>query len=159
MTSALAGALLAGLVPAEPAEAASAHQDAVERAIVERINAIRAQHGVPRLRVSRALSRAADAKAREILRSDRFSHTSPDGTPMAVRVRRYVKARAVGETIAATTHLERQATMIVRAWMSSPGHRATLLSRTYRRIGVGRRHGRLGAQRATVFAADLASAR
>jgi uncharacterized protein YkwD len=42
-------------------------------------------------------------------------------------------------------------------WMQSPPHRAVLLSPAGRRIGVGKRRGRLGSARRAVFTADLAS--
>jgi uncharacterized protein YkwD len=48
--------------------------------------------------------------------------------------------------------------MVVRMWMHSPPHRASLLSRSFRRIGIARRKGSLGRTRAVVFTADLASA-
>jgi uncharacterized protein YkwD len=44
-------------------------------------------------------------------------------------------------------------------WMASPGHRAVLLDRAFRRIGIGRRGGYLGGRPVTVFTADLQSAR
>ena len=40
-----------------------------------------------------------------------------------------------------------------------PPHRAVLLSRNFRRVGVGRRLGSLGATRACIFTADFASRR
>jgi uncharacterized protein YkwD len=42
-------------------------------------------------------------------------------------------------------------------WMDSPGHRAVLLSSTYRRVGIGKRAGRLGGRRACVVTADFGS--
>ena len=43
-------------------------------------------------------------------------------------------------------------------WMNSPPHRAVLLvARRGRRIGVGKRRGKLGSARRAVFTADLAS--
>jgi uncharacterized protein YkwD len=41
--------------------------------------------------------------------------------------------------------------------MNSPGHRAILLSSTYRRIGVGKRTGDYGGRRACMVTADFAS--
>ena len=46
---------------------------------------------------------------------------------------------------------------VVRAWMNSPPHRAVLLSRQFRRIGVGVMGGSMGGQRGTSFTADVAS--
>jgi uncharacterized protein YkwD len=42
-------------------------------------------------------------------------------------------------------------------WMNSPGHRAILLSGKFRRIGLAKRTGSLGGNRACVVTADFAS--
>ena len=158
-TVVVAGFTLGCALPAAPAEAGSAKQDRVERAVVKQINAIRAQHGLRKLRRHRGLARAADTKAQEIARTQVLSHSSPDGTRMEQRVRRYVRAKQVGETLGYVPVRSRQADQIVRSWMASPGHRAALLSPAFRRVGVGRRKGRLGASRIAVIALDLASSR
>jgi uncharacterized protein YkwD len=44
-------------------------------------------------------------------------------------------------------------------WMNSPGHRAILLSATFRRIGLAKRTGNLGGTRACVVTADFGSRR
>ena len=155
----VAGLTLGCALPAAPAQAGSAKQDRVERAVVKKVNALRAQHGLRKLRRSTGLSRAADVKAKEVASTSVLSHSSPDGTPMHARVRRYVRARAVGETVGYVPTRSRQATMIVNAWMASPSHRAALLSPTFRRVGVGRRKGRMGSAKVAVFALDLASSR
>jgi uncharacterized protein YkwD len=158
-TLVVAGLTLGCALPAAPAGAASTRHDRTERSVVRKVNAIRAQHGLRRLRRSRGLARAADRKAREILRTDTLSHSSPDGTPMQHRVRRYVNARSVGETLGIVPRRGSQAGRIVGAWMSSPSHRAALLSPSFRRVGVGRRKGRVGGGRVSAFALDLASSR
>jgi uncharacterized protein YkwD len=156
----VAGLTLGCALPtAAPAQAGSAKQDRVERAVVKKVNAIRAQHGLRKLRRSRALARAADVKAREVAATSVLSHTSPDGTPMSTRVRRFVRARVVGETVGYVPTRSRQATMIVNAWMSSPSHRAALLSPQFRRVGAGRRKARMGSNKVAIFALDLASSR
>lgn len=159
-TLVVAGLTLGCALPAAPAaEAASARQDRVERAVVKKLNAIRAQHGLRKLRRSRGLARAADVKAREVAATNILSHSSPDGTPMHARVRRYVRARSVGETVGYVPSRGGQATMIVNAWMNSPSHRNALMSPLFRRVGVGRRKARMGGGRVAIFAVDLASSR
>jgi uncharacterized protein YkwD len=139
------------------AQASSAGLDRTERKVVRLVNRIRARHGLRRLKASRALARAANDHTGDILRSDVVSHSSSDGTPMATRVRRYTGADWVGENIATVSRRRSAARKVVRMWMSSPGHRAVLLSPSGRRIGVGTRAGRLGGRRLAVFTADLAS--
>ena len=139
------------------AHAKSAGLDGTERKVVRLVNKIRARHGLRRLRASRALARAANDHTGDILRTDVLSHCSSDGTPMATRVRRYTGADWVGENIATVTRKGSAARKVVRMWMASPGHRAVLLSPSGRRIGVGKRAGRLGTAKRAVFTADLAS--
>jgi uncharacterized protein YkwD len=158
-TLVVAGLTLGCALPAAPAEAGSAKQDRVERAVVKKVNQLRAQHGLRKLRRHRGLARAADSKAREVARTQLLSHASADGTSMDQRVRRYVHARTVGETIGYVPAGARQAQRIVDSWMASPGHRSALLSPAFRRVGVGRRKGRLGSSRIAVIALDLASSR
>jgi len=161
-------ALGAGLAPAavavpatpDTANANAVRADRLERQVIRHVNAVRRAHGLLGLRHSRGLQRSADFHSWEILRSNMLSHTSPDGTPMARRIRRFVRARVVGETIAwVSPRTRRQASVIVGSWMRSPVHRAALLSPAFRRVGVGRRTGSLRRARVSVTTLNLASAR
>ena len=138
------------------ATAARGNLDRTERKVIRIVNRIRARHGLRRLRASRRLARAASAHTGDMLARDFLSHASSDGTGMAQRVRRYTRAHWIGENIAALSG-RATARRTVRMWMQSPPHRAVLMSASGRRIGVGKRRGRLGSARRAVFTADLAS--
>jgi uncharacterized protein YkwD len=145
---------LTTLTPA-PAQAASPKHDSVESSVIRKLNAMRAQHGVRRVRSSRGLGRAADAKSAAIAFTGDFSHGN-----MSERVRRFVRAGSIGETLAWVPPTDPSpAQTVVDAWMASASHRATLLSGRFARIGVARRTGSVGGSRAVVFTVDLASAR
>lgn len=135
---------------APAANAAGPRLDRGERAIVRAINRTRSHYGLRRLHAGRRLARAADAHSRSMLRSNVFAHGA-----FASRVRRYASFKRVGETLAWNSRCSARG--FVRMWLNSPRHRAVLLSGGYRRIGVGRRVGRLGARRACVVTADFAS--
>lgn len=137
---------------APAAQAAGPRLDRGERAVVRAINRARAAHGLRRMRANRRLARAADVHSRSMLRSDFFSHGA-----FSQRLRRYVTFRRIGETIAMRSRCSARG--FVRMWLNSPPHRAVLLSRGFRRVGVGRRTGRLGARRACLVTADFASRR
>lgn len=137
---------------APAAQAGSPRLDRGERAVIRAINRARASHGLRRLLTGRRLARAADAHSRNMLRANVFAHGA-----FSQRVRRYVRYRSIGETIAMTSRCSARA--VVRMWLRSPGHRAVLLSRRFRRVGVGRRLGRLGSSRACLVTADFASRR
>ncbi len=147
--------------PGADPSAASSRVDAVERHVVWLINRERAHHGAPRVRRVRALSRAADRHSRDMLRGNFFAHSSRDGTPAVTRVLRYRRARRTGETLAYLHGGSSgdQARRVVAMWMASPGHRAVLLDRAFRRIGIARRGGHLGGRPVTVVTADFQSAR
>lgn len=137
---------------APAAQAAGPRLDNGERAVVRAINRARAAHGLRKLRAHHRLARAADVHSRSMLRSDFFSHGA-----FSQRVRGYVRFRRIGETIAMRSRCSARG--FVRMWLHSPPHRAVLLSRGFRRVGVGRRTGRLGARRACLVTADFASRR
>ena len=145
--------LLGSFAAATPAvQAGGPRIDSGERAVLRAINRARASHGLRRLRAGRRLARAADVHSRSMLRSDFFSHGA-----FSQRVRRYVSFRRIGETIAMRSRCSARG--FVRMWLNSPSHRAVLLSGRYRRLGVGRRIGRLGATRICLVTADFASRR
>ena len=132
--------------------------DGRERAIVRAINRQRTKHGLSSLKSSRRLARAADYHSWEMLDADYFAHESRDGSSFATRVRRYANLRAIGETLAMLGGCGRKAARkVVRMWMNSPGHRAILLSPSFRKVGIGRRTGNLGDSRACVVTADFGS--
>ena len=139
------------------AAAKNAGLDRAERKVVRLVNRIRARHGLRRLKASPTLATAASVHTGDMLRSDFLGHASSDGTPMPSRVRRYTAANWVGESVAAVSRRGSTARRVVRMWMASPPHRAVLLSPIGRRIGVGKRAGRLGTAKRAVFTVDLAS--
>lgn len=146
---------LPALAPA-PAHASRAGLDRAERKVIRLVNQFRAQHGLRRLRASRALSRAATVHSTDMIRRNFFSHASSNGTPMGSRVKHYTRARWVGENLAIASG-RGTASRVVRMWIHSAGHRAILLNPKSRSIGVGKRRGAVGSFRGTVYTADFAS--
>ena len=137
---------------APAAQAAGPRLDRGERSIIRAINRARARYALPRLHAGGRLARAADAHSRSMLAGDYFAHGS-----FAARVRRFASFRKLGETLAMSSRCSGR--RFVSMWLHSPPHAAVLLSRSFRRVGVGRRVGRLGAQRTCMVTADFASRR
>jgi uncharacterized protein YkwD len=140
-----------------PVWAAGPRLDRGEAAVVRAINRVRARHHQPRLRADVRLDRAADLHSLQMLRADRFAHGR-----FYARVRHFLPSHSVGETLAWVPRLgcrRRHLGRVVRMWMHSAPHRAVLLSGRFRRVGVGRRRGRLGTLSACVVTADFTSAR
>jgi uncharacterized protein YkwD len=149
-------ALAATLSTAPPASA-GAGLNGFERQVIAGINAARSQQGLPPVRSHRGLSRAADAHSRDMLRADFFDHPSSDGTSFQQRLRRVARGRMVGETIASLRQRQGGAATVVQMWLNSPPHRAIVLEARFRRVGIGRRWGTLGATPNAVVTADFAS--
>jgi uncharacterized protein YkwD len=140
-----------------PAHAAGSR---AENAIVRLVNVERRRYGLRRLRVSSALTRSAEQHSWDCLRHDWISHVSSDGTGPDRRIARVTAARASGETMAWSQRgAGSGARSIVRMWMRSSAHRAVVLSPKFRRVGVGRIRGKLGATAGVMVTADFASAR
>lgn len=101
------------------------------------VNSARAAHGLPRLRSSRTLARAASRHARDMVRREFFEHTSPGGSTPATRARRAgYRGRSIGETIAFAVPTATPA-RTVRGWLRSAAHRRILLNPAMRDVGIG----------------------
>jgi uncharacterized protein YkwD len=142
----LAALLLVCLVVPQRASASARH-DATEAGIIRALNSARASYGLPKLRSSRGLARAADAHSKTMRRTNTMGHGD-----YSKRVRRYVRSRKVGENVAWMSGC--RASAIVNMWLNSAPHRKVMLSKSFRRIGVGR-----SGSRKCVVTADFASAR
>ena len=121
LVASLATAVL--LAATAPAEAHRRPLTKTERALLRAINTTRASHGVGRVKVSVKLQRGAHHYAVALIRNDRFAHASlPAG---------------VSENLALVPASSFPARRVVRLWLTSPSHRAALLSPSARRVGLG----------------------
>jgi uncharacterized protein YkwD len=106
------------------------------------LNQERAKRGMHKLRLNGRLSRAAVRHARDMVRRRYFSHYSPSGSTFLQRIRRTgylsrARAWSAGENIAWGSGGLDTPRAIVRAWMNSPGHKANILNRRFREMGLG----------------------
>jgi uncharacterized protein YkwD len=108
-----------------------------------------------------ALQRAAVLKGQRVASCGQFSHT-PCGSAVtaAVRAAGYRYA-TFGENLFAGTQGRVSARDVVSAWLQSPPHRANLLNRSFRDVGVAPvlAHGLLDAGDAVVWTATFGSRR
>jgi uncharacterized protein YkwD len=116
--------------------------EAVRSAIVCLHNQIRARNGLPLLRGNTKLRRAAEGHSAEMVRKSYFDHTSPSGSSMVDRIldAGYVRADegwVLGENLEWGTGSMATPRGAVDAWMKSHGHRANILKRGYRHMGIG----------------------
>ena len=105
------------------------------------VNAARRRQGLRPLRANARLRRAATAHSSSMVARRYFSHVEPSGLVLMSRLRRvrYLPARRwlVGENLAAGKGRNATPLSILNAWLLSPPHRANLLERTFREVGLG----------------------
>jgi len=162
------GVLVVTLLVASSAPASTGRTAAIDRALdsslVEQINQLRAQHGLAPLRTSVALERAATAHTREMVAGGYFAHDSRDGSPFWERLERFYASKGfrtwwVGENLVWGTP-DLSGADALQDWLQSPEHRANLLNRAWRDIGLAAVHvpsapGAYGDQATTVVTADF----
>ena len=116
--------------------------DAVRDAIVCLHNQIRARNGLSQLKGSTRLQRAAEGHSADMVQARYFEHTAPSGATMVDRILAsgYVRADQgwlLGENLEWGTGSLSTPRGAMNAWMNSPGHRANILKRGYRQLGIG----------------------
>jgi uncharacterized protein YkwD len=109
-------------------------------------NQIRAQHNLPLLKENAKLRKAASSHAADMVDEGFFDHTSPEGDSFVDRIigAGYAKRNdgwTLGENLAWGTGDLSSAKGLMDAWMASSGHKANILKKAYREVGVGIRTG------------------
>jgi len=115
---------------AAPAQAQTADRYETQARAVT--NDKRAAHDLKRLKKGACVQRFAERQARRMARQGRIFHQDLG------RVMRRCNLSMAGENVAYGYPTGRS---VVRAWMKSPGHRANILNRRYRLLGMAARRG------------------
>ena len=114
-----------------------------EKRVLDLHNRARKKRGLKRLCVNPILTQAARAHTQEMLDKDYLSHNSFDGESVQERLERFgytsdgYSYYAYGENIACGCGSYGAPDNIFRWWMHSSGHRAHILKRTFREVGIG----------------------
>jgi uncharacterized protein YkwD len=133
-------AVLLALAAVAPAVAGTRADFQTE--VLHLINAERAAHGLRAVHLNSALSRAALGHARDMMRRDYFSHTSPDGATCATRAQRAgygltgYRCWRISEVLAWGMSSRGTPAEVVDGWLHSSMHRAIILGRDWRDAGV-----------------------
>jgi uncharacterized protein YkwD len=120
--------------------------DEVREAILCLHNQIRAQRDLPLLKENAKLRKAAAGHSTDRVGDGFFDHTNLDGDTFVDRILSsgYVKRNAgwsLGENLAWGTGDLSSPAGVMQAWMDSSGHKANILKKSYREIGIGVRLG------------------
>ena len=132
-------AVLASLL-ALPAVATA---NSAQKRMLDRVNAIRAQHGLKPFRFAASLSDSARRYSQTMMSRGYFGHSS--------RIRASRRFRSLGEII--EFHRGRSARVggALRSWMNSPSHRSVILSSNFRFAGAGFTRGTFRGREATIW--------
>lgn len=131
--------------------------DANEKAMLLKHNRARANKGLKKLCVHPALQRAAEAHSQDMIDKDYFSHDSKDGSTAFRRMSREgYKYRYAGENIAYGSGSHGSVESRFKGWMNSPGHKANILNKNFREVGIGAVTGNYkGTDDTTMWTADF----
>ena len=136
-------AIVCALFLAAPAVAAVSLNN-YEKQLVAAVNKQRAKHGLRELRVNARARRLRPAPTPPTWPTQKyFEHDSPDGETWSSRIVRYGYTREgcsywkAGENIYYGAGLYSSPYVVVKAWMGSKAHRAVILTKAFRDIGVG----------------------
>jgi uncharacterized protein YkwD len=145
-TAAMASARALEAAPADCPNAdivpTAGNLDAVRAAIVCLHNQIRGRAGLPLLGSNARLGRAAERHSADMVRAHYFQHTAPAGDTMVDRILasgfvRRDQGWLLGENLEWGTGTMATPRGALDAWMHSPGHKANILRRGYRNVGIG----------------------
>ncbi len=132
-----AACIATGVIPSN-----ASMRPAAAAAVLCLINQTRGQRGMAPVVSSAQLGKAADGHASDMVRRKYFSHVAPNGEDFRKRIARtgYLRGApraALGETIAWGSDIYATPSELVADLMASPPHRAIILDRRFRDIGVG----------------------
>jgi uncharacterized protein YkwD len=137
---ALAALLCAGVPPAAPANTSL---NSYEQQLVKCINRERTSRDLTKLHLNAKLVDSARSHSADMGEQQYFDHDSPSGETWSQRIVHHGYTREgystwkAGENIAVGAGLYSSPVAIVDAWMKSPAHRAVILTRDFRDVGVG----------------------
>jgi uncharacterized protein YkwD len=143
---------------------ARSHLSALESQLLGKINITRGRHGLRPVRISAKLTAAANQHSASMAEKGYFSHDSANGGSFFKRIASFYSYRGYSNWSAGENILWSSPDIdpagALKLWMNSPEHRANLLNRSWREIGLGAVHaanapGVYGGDAVTIVTADF----
>lgn len=124
----------------------AANLELVRAALLCLHNQIRVQAGLPTLKDNAKLRKAAAGHSNDMVNDGFFDHTSPNGDTFVDRIigAGYAKRNdgwTIGENLAWGTGELSTPQAIMDAWMNSAGHKANIVKKSYKEVGIAVRIG------------------
>ncbi len=114
-------------------QAVAASYTKQQKQVLSLVNKQRTKRKRSKLKLDPKLCKAANKRAKEIAKV--FSHSRPDGSDYFTVLDEYkISYNTCGENIAAG---QPSAKDVMSSWMDSPGHKANILDKSYKKLGVG----------------------
>jgi uncharacterized protein YkwD len=111
--------------------------------MLQKVNAFRAQNGLPPVHLSRSLVHSATAYSHHMMSSGYFGHAS--------RIHASRRFRTLGEIIEIHTGSRPNIGLTFSDWVHSGPHRSVMLYRAFRYAGAGYVTGRFRGHKATIW--------
>jgi uncharacterized protein YkwD len=129
-------------VVAKTCSGASIELYAGEKQMLDLHNRTRSERGLPLLCINPILTKTARDHSQDMLDRDYFSHYSPEGSTPFDRMKRvgYTscgRTSICGENLAVGASYPSTPERLFEALMNSPGHRANILRKEFREVGIG----------------------
>jgi hypothetical protein len=116
--------------------------------IAELVNQVRSEQGLGQVRISPRLQKAAELKLADMIENTYFAHSSPTGVvPWTWFKEAGYLYTFAGENLAMNFT---QAEEAHQAWLDSPTHRANILNKNYKEIGIAVGVGEIDGEPATL---------
>lgn len=131
--------LMAVLVSCPPLHMQAEFEARLERDCLQELNRIRKELGIRQLELSERLLEVARSHSRRMAEWGFFSHVDPEGRGPKERVNAAgLFWQILGENIAAVSREHANpVAFVMHGWMSSPGHRNTMLRPEFKYVAVG----------------------
>ncbi len=156
----------AALVSVKTCGGGSIYLNSAEKRTLDLHNQARAGNGLPAFCVQPTLTKAARAHSQERLDKDYFSHYSYNGEAFGARLKRFGYTPAgysyytVGENVAWGSGSYGSPDGIFKGWMNSTGHKANILNKNFKQIGIRARTGTYKSYAgATMYTVDFGTRR
>ncbi len=122
-------------VPTTAPTKAPSSDTALEREVLTLVNRVRAENGLSSLTWAEDVAAVARAHSADMIERGFFSHNNPDGLSPFDRLRNSgIFYRTAAENIA---YGQSSASAVMNSWMNSSGHRANILNKNVKELGVG----------------------
>lgn len=117
--------------------------------VLNEVNQVRIQNGVPALKKNNQLALAAERKGQNMITYAYWAHTNPTtgATPWSFILGTGYRKRYLGENLARNYN---DTTPLLSAWMNSPTHKANLIASKYKETGIAVVTGTVNGQEWTV---------